>query len=177
MKGKIIKESSMKRNASALTVLFLVLTAFGLAGTPTGPDALAENIQKASALLLDSEKSEDKNQGFLLLVESIDLAAAGGSFPAGFQDNIRGALELFRQGSILDHQGGDKLRKAYTLLNSGNPFKIPAEISSIDQAVAYGRAQIQIALAHVNAGRNADALKPLLEVILMVITPMEAQGQ
>jgi len=176
MKGKIIKESSMKRKASALTVLFLVLTAFGLAGTPTGPDALAEKIQKASALLLDSEKSEDKSQGFLLLVESIDLAATGGGFPAGFQDEVRGALELFRQGSILDQEGGNKLRKAYALLNAGKSFQMPAEISSLDQAVEYGRTQINSALDQVKAGKNADAVKPLLEVILMVITPMEAQG-
>jgi len=167
----------MKRIALALTVLFLFLTVFGLAETPNRPDALAEKIQKATALLLDSEKSEDKEQGFLLFVESIDLAAAGGSFPAGFQGEIRGALEIFRGGSILDQQGGDKLRKAYTLLNSGKPFQMPAEISSIALAVEYGRTQIRSALAQVKAGKNADAVRPLLEVILMVITPMEARGE
>jgi hypothetical protein len=53
---------------------------------------------------------------------------------------------------------------------------MPAGISSIDQAVEYGRAQIRSALAQVNAGKNSDAVKPLLEVILMVITPMMAEG-
>ena len=167
----------MKRKVLALMVLTLVLIAFGLAKTTNQPNTLAEKIQKASALLLDSEKSEDKTQGFLLLVESIDLAGAGGSFPAGFQDEVRGALEIFRKGSsILDQQAADKLRKAYVLLNAGKPFQMPAEISSIDQAVEYGRTQIRSALAQVNAGKNADAVRPLLEVILMVITPMEAKG-
>jgi hypothetical protein len=166
----------MKSKASLLTVLFLVLTAFGWAGKPAVPDALAEKIQRASSLLLDSEESRDKEQGFLLLVESIDLAAAGGSFPAGFRDEIRGALDLIRRGSILDLQAGEKLKKAYALFNEGKPFQMPADISGIDQAVEYGRARIQSALAQVNAGKNADAVKPLLEVILMVITPMEAQG-
>jgi len=167
----------MKRKLAVIVVPLFVLMAFGLAETPTGPDALAEKIQKASSLLLDSEKSEDKNQGFLLLVESIDLAAAEGSFPSGFQGEIRGALEIFRKGSILDHEGGNKLRNAYSRLSGGKPFQMPAEVSSIDQAVEYGRAQIRAALAHVNAGKNADAVKPLLEVILMVITPMEARGE
>lgn len=166
----------MKRKASALTVLFLAVTVFGLAEAPTGPDPLAEKIQKASSLLLDSEKSEDKSQGFLLLVESIDLAAAGGSFPAGFQDEIRGALEICRRGSILDFQAGDKLRKAYALLTEGKSFQMPAGISSIDQAVEYGRSQIRSALDQVKAGKNAGAVRPLLEVILMVITPMMAEG-
>jgi hypothetical protein len=166
----------MKDKASALTVLMLVVTMFGLAGTPTGQDALAEKIQKAASLLLDSEKSEDMTQGFLLLVESIDLAAAGGSFPAGFQDEIRGALGILRRTSILDQQAGEKLRKAYGLLNEGKSFQIPAEISSIDQAVEYGRVQIGSALEKVNAGKSGDAVRPLLEVILMVITPMEARG-
>jgi len=167
----------MKRKVTALAVFLLVATTLGQAATTARPDDLAEKIQKASALLLDSEKSEDKNQGMRLLVEAVDLAAAGGSFPAGFQDEVRGALEIFRQGSIFDPQAGDKLRKAYTLLNAGKSFQIPAEVSSIDQAVEYGRAQIQSALIQVKAGKNADAVKPLLEVVLMVITPMEAQGQ
>jgi hypothetical protein len=177
MRGTTNKEVRMKRKASALIAPLLVLMAFGLPGTLAQADTLAEKIQKASALLLDSEKSEDKNQGFLLLVESLDLAAAGGNFPAGFQEGIQGALEIFRQGSILDQQGGDKLKKAYVLVNLGKPFQMPAEISSIDQAVEYGRSQIRSALIQVKAGKNADAVKPLLEVILMVITPMEARGQ
>lgn len=166
----------MRTKATGLVAMLFVLMAIGLRGTPAPADSLAEKIQKASSLLLDSEKSEDKNQGFLLLVESIDLAAAGGSFPAGFQGEIRGALEIFRQGSILDQQGGEKLKKAYALINSGKSFQMPAEISSIDQAVEYGRSQIRAALSQVKAGKNADAVKPLLEVLLMVITPMVAQG-
>ncbi len=167
----------MKRKSCALTILFLVGTMFGSAGTPMGTDTLAEKIQKASALLLDSEKSEDKSQGFLLLVESLDLASAGGGFPAGFQSEIRGALEIVRRTSILDQQAGDKFRKAYALINSDTPFQIPADISNIDQAVEYGRARIRSAQALVNARKNADAVKPLLEVILMVITPMQAPGE
>jgi hypothetical protein len=166
----------MKRKASALMAALFFLMALGQFGKPAPADNLGEKIQKASALLLDSEKSEDKSQGFLLLVESIDLAAAGGSFPAGFQEEIRGALNLFRQGSILNLQAGEKLRKAYALVNSGKPFQMPAEVKSIDQAVEYGRNQVQAALNQVKAGKNADAVKPLLEVILMVITPMGAPG-
>ena len=166
----------MKSKVSTLIVLWLLLMGFGPAKTSPESKDLEEKILKASALLLDSEKSEDKSQGFLLLVESIDLAAAGGSFPAGFQDEVSGALEIFRRGSILDQQGGEKLRKAFTLLNSGKSFQMPAEISNIAQAVEYGRTQIQSALAQVKAGKNADAVRPLLEVILMVITPTVAQG-
>lgn len=167
----------MKKRMIFLMSLSLLLMVFGQAGALTKVESLEEKIQKASSLLLDSEKSEDKDQGFLLFVESIDLATAGGSFPAGFQNEIRAALEIFRRGSILDQQGGDKLRKAYSLLNSGKPFQMPGEISSIAQAVEYGRTQVRSALAQVKAGKNADAVRPLLEVILMVITPMEAQGQ
>jgi hypothetical protein len=63
------------------------------------------------------------------------------------------------------------------LLNSGQPFQMPGEISSLAQAVEYGRTQIRSALAQVKAGKSADAVRPLLEVILMVITPMEAPGR
>ena len=167
----------MKKRIPYLMFLSFLLMVSWQARAFTKAESLEEKIQKATSLLLDSEKSEDKDRGFLLFVESIDLAAAGGSFPAAFQDEIRGALEIFRRGSILDQQGGDKLRKAYALLNGGKPFQIPAEISSIAQAVEYGRTQVRSALAQVKAGKDADAVRPLLEVILMVITPMEAQGE
>jgi len=176
VKRKTRKEVIMKRQPLILAAILVLLIVFAKARTPLRTESLEEKIQKASSLLLDSEKSEDKNQGFLLFVEAIDLAAAGGSFPAGFQAEIRGALEIFRRGSILDQQAGDKLRKAYTLLNAGQPFQMPAEVSSITLAVEYGRTQIRSALDRVKASKNADAVKPLLEVILMVITPMDAQG-
>jgi hypothetical protein len=176
MSGQTNKEASMKKRIPYLMSLLLLLMVSGRTRALTKTESLEEKIQKASSLLLDSQKSEDQRLGFLLFVESIDLAAAGGSFPAGFQSEIRGALEIFRRGSILDQQGGDKLRKAYALLNAGKPFQMPAEISSIAQAVEYGRSQIRSALAQVKAGQNADAARPLLEVILMVITPMEAPG-
>jgi len=177
VKRRIRKEAIIKKQFLILTAIVFLLVMFAQARTPARTESLEEKIQKATSLLLDSEKSEDKDRGFLLFVESIDLAAAGGSFPAAFQDEIRGALEIFRRGSILDQQGGDKLRKAYALLNGGKPFQIPAEISSIAQAVEYGRTQVRSALAQVKAGKDADAVRPLLEVILMVITPMEAQGE
>jgi hypothetical protein len=171
------KEVIMKKQFLILTAILFLFFTFAKSSLLARTESLEEKIQKATSLLLDSEKSEDKDLGFLLFVESIDLAAAGGSFPAGFQSEIRGALEIFRRGSILDQQGGDKLRKAYTLLNAGKPFQMPAEISSIAQAVEYGRNQVRSALAQVKAGKNADAVRPLLEVILMVITPMEARGE
>lgn len=165
----------MKRKAFALMAPLFVLIAFGLLGRPAlAADTLEEKIQKATALLLDAEKSEDKAQGLPLLVESVDLAAAGGSFPAGLQEEIRGALEFLRRGSIFDQQGGEKLKKAYAPINSGKPFQMPAEKSGINQAVERCKSGIQTALTQVKAGKNAEAANPLLEVILMVITPMEA---
>jgi hypothetical protein len=177
VKKKIRKEVIMKKQLLILAAILFLLVMFVKSRPPAKTESLEEKILRASSLLLDSEKSEDKDQGFLLFVESIDLAAEGGSLPAGFQNEIRGALEIFRRGSILDQQGGDKLRTAYTLLNAGKPFQMPAEISSIAQAVEYGRTQVRSALAQVKAGKNADAVRPLLEVILMVITPMDAYGE
>ena len=88
----------MKRQPLILAAILVLLIVFAKARTPVRTESLEEKIQKASSLLLDTEKSEDQNRGFLLFVESIDLASAGGTFPAGFQDEIRGALEIFRGG-------------------------------------------------------------------------------
>jgi hypothetical protein len=51
---------------------------------------------------------------------------------------------------------------------------MPSKISSIDQAIAYGREKIAAALGELKAGARMAATKSLLEVIMMVITPMPA---
>jgi hypothetical protein len=51
---------------------------------------------------------------------------------------------------------------------------MPANISSIDQAIGYGREKIAAALTELKAGNRMAATKSLLEVIMMVITPKPA---
>jgi len=51
----------------------------------------------------------------------------------------------------------------------------PPEVGSIEQAKAYGRAQVDRGLAAVAAGRPQEAARELLGFVLLVVTPMEAK--
>jgi len=86
----------------------------------------------------------------------------------------RGARIRCSEYSILDEPGLEALRQANSLINGGKAFRMPSKISSIDQAIGYGREKIAAALGELKAGARMAATKSLLEVIMMVITPMPA---
>ena len=51
----------------------------------------------------------------------------------------------------------------------------PQAVGSIEQARAYGRAQVDRSLAALAAGRSEEAVRELLGLVRLVITPMEAK--
>lgn len=164
----------MKRQVVSLMVVFSVALLFGLSRAWTEAPTLEEKIRQATALLLDSSLSEEKTKGFLLLVESIELAAAGTELPAEFNNKVSSAQKILASRSILDEKAGQGLRDAYALINSGEKFQFPAQVRNMPQAVQYCRDKIGTALDELKSGNKEGTVKSLLEVVLVVITPMQA---
>jgi hypothetical protein len=165
----------MKKTIFATVAAFLALWLVGPRPKSPSRVSLEEKIQRALAALLDSQDSASKTRGFLLLLEAIEDASAGTEFAPEFREKIHSAREFCGQNSILDQNGEKALREAYALINAGREFQMPAEISSIEQAVQYGREKFAAALKALKDADMADAAKSLLEVAVMVVTPMEAQ--
>jgi hypothetical protein len=65
--------------------------------------------------------------------------------------------------------------EAYAALDRGAAFAFPKEVGTIEQAKAYGRGQVDRAVAAVSAGRPQEAARELVGFVLLVITPMERQ--
>jgi hypothetical protein len=166
----------MKKTIFAALSAFLMMLLVGPRPTsPAGP-SLEEKIQMASAALLDGQDSASKTKGFLLLLEAIEDASAGTELAPGFREKIHSAREFCGQYSILDQKGVRALREAYALINAGREFQMPAQVSNIEQAIQYGREKFAAALKTLKDSNMAEAAKSLLEVGVMVVTPMEAHG-
>jgi hypothetical protein len=71
------KEVIMKKQFLILTAILFLFFTFAKSSLLARTESLEEKIQKATSLLLDSEKSEDKDLGFLLFVESKIGRASG----------------------------------------------------------------------------------------------------
>ena len=130
-------------------------------------------IKLAAESLLKSDNSElEAQRGFKALVEAIALTAPESGYPAEFGKKISDAKKCFESGSITDEKGIALLKDSFLLINAGKEFRAPAGISSIEQAVEYCRKQIEFARGSLKQGKIDKCAKALLEVALMVTTPM-----
>jgi len=163
----------MKKTAIVLTALTLLLIpAWGRAAAAGAPQALEDKIAKGVSLLMDDNTDDHIDKGMVLLVESVDAAATGKTFSESFLSKIRGALQIFREQGARQEMGIENLRAAYALLNDGKPFQMPAGLKDVAEIGELCRKKADIALVRIKAGTKAEAVKPLLELILLVVTPV-----
>ena len=108
----------------------------------------------------------------------LEIAAGVGReahLPAPVQAKLDAASAQARRLSPLDERSRAAVDDAYAAVNGGRAFTFPQSIGSIEQAKAYGRTQVDRSLAALSAGRSEEAVRELLGLVRLVITPMEAK--
>lgn len=153
----------------------MILLLFSSCQTKAAKDTeeIEAKIKLAKDYLLSQEgPGEDAKEGFKLLVEAIEMASADTGFPSDFGEKISEARRLFESNSIFDQQGVALLKESYMLLNAGEAFQMPQSISSIQQAVDYARQLIDSSRENLKKGEIDECARGLLEVAMMVVTPM-----
>ena len=84
------------------------------------------------------------------------------------------AKSLFETTSIFNQEGISLLNECFVLTHSGHKFVMPAGIKGIAAAADYARRQLQAARAQNQQGKADECAKILLEIAVMVVTPMTA---
>ena len=64
------------------------------------------------------------------------------------------------------------LHKAYRLINDGKDFQMPSSISEIQDAVNYAKMELASARKDLKVGKTDSCVKRLLEIAVMIVTPM-----
>lgn len=109
---------------------------------------------------------------FTLLLESILDAAPHTSYPPEFIANMEKAKDIADTTSLLDPDGIDCLRKTYRLINDGKDHQMPDSISEIQDAVDYAKIELTSARKDIKAGKIDSCVKRLLDIAVMIVTPM-----
>ena len=166
----------MRRAASALVTAGLAALGFA-GGALSGAGDVAGDVRQAVKELLASD-SQGPGEVHEALRRVLDVAAGLGreaSLPAPAQARLDAASAQARRLSPLDERSRAAVVEAYAAVSGGRAFVFPPEVGSIEQAKAYGRAQVDRSLAAVAAGRPQEAARELLGFVLLVVTPMEAK--
>ncbi|UCH95135.1 MAG: hypothetical protein JSV88_33495 [Candidatus Aminicenantes bacterium] len=170
----------MKNRLSVFVVLFCMVSSLCLAGA-VGEKKQNSDVDTKIQLFVDyllegKHPDEDCKKGFYFLLEAIVLSLPQAGYPEKFNNQITKANSLFKKNGIFDANGVQLLRKAYCSINDGKDFKIPDDISTIDQAKEYGNNMIEMSRKHLKEGKVDIAVKLLLETAVMVVTPFIKGG-
>ena len=140
-------------------------------------EAVAAKIKKISSYL-DKQPEGPASDGVLmfhLLLDAILETAPGTNFPPEFTENMRKAKEISEAESFLSPDGVVYLHKARRLINDGKEFQMPSSISEIQDAVNYAQIELGWAQKYIGLGKNEDCIRKLLDVAVMIVTPMHME--
>lgn len=163
----------------------LLMLGLGLAGTSvlagqeTTPEAL---IGRARAAVVTPEGSRVAITK--ALTEALDaslLILPKAEFAEEFKTRIAFVKSEIGRGELFSDKARQYLGLSYKLVSGGNAWQIPAELKDpgptakgIERATEICVKLLDSALAERKAGRNGEAVRLLLEFVLLVITPIEA---
>jgi hypothetical protein len=163
----------MRKEIFVVVLLFIVSFSVSWPGALMDVEKIETKIDAAmSHFFGPATPGADSKKGFIYLIDAIEIAAPHTGFGEEFNGKIKEANALFKNTSIFNEEGVAFLHEGYTAINSGKNFEMPEEISSIEDARDYARKQVISAKTYLKKKDYDGCVKLLMEVAVMVATPM-----
>jgi hypothetical protein len=174
------KETDMK-NRSILTFVVLGL----LISVPPvlwcSETEAASMITHASSVIMAPSPSHDAIKAALLeILDASLLILPKTDYSDEYRSRIEVAKTQFSEQSLFSDKGHQYLSLAYRLVTAGKRWQFPEELTVpyrerdiMEQAKKLAQKLIDSALSELKAGRNEQSVRYLLELVLMVVTPIQ----
>lgn len=134
-----------------------------------------------SVLMTPAASSETIMKALMEILDASVLILPKTDYSDEYKSRIEVAKKMFTERSMFNDKSRQYLGLAYRLVTGGKIWQIPEELTSayrekdiMAQAKKVCQKLIDSALAERKAGRDEQAVRCLLEFVLMVITPIEA---
>ena len=144
-------------------------------GLPAGPAPAGETrLERAARVIADESRTPEVVGAALrdLLDEAIAAAPASG-LAGEWTAKAAQARELLAARPPAHDEArrllAESWREAF-----GTAWAFPAGVATIDDALAFAKRNVGAAATARREGRSADAVRLLLETVLLVVTPMHA---
>jgi len=172
-----------EKNKAVLFSISLVLFSVLLqTSIPQSDDAKAR-IKEASRIFLSPPDSALTSVRVLKsILELLDITAAltpESQYKADILHRIDVAKDLFLKESMFNEKGRQYLSLAYRQMTNGKKYEKPKELDEFvtpaeaqEKAQKYGQKMVEAALAEIDAGKPGEAARFILELVLMIVTPM-----
>jgi hypothetical protein len=172
----------MKKSFGAAAVSLAIICLSLWAGRGQAQDVKAR-IRSASSLFLGgADPSVTSAQILKSILELLDITAAltpDSQYKKDIQYRIEVAKDLFQRESMFNEKGRQYLSLAYRQMTEGKKYERPKELDEFvtpaeaqEKALKYGQKLVEEACGHIDAGRPGEAARLLLELVLMIVTPI-----
>lgn len=168
------------KKRSLLSLFFTAILLISLPGTPFGVEDLDARITKASKTMFGLATSKEQMVDSLIEFLDITLALTSSSkYREEIKHHLDVAKDLFKNSSIFNDKAHQYVSLAYRMVTEGVKYQKPAELDEFitpsearEKAMKYAKKLIDDARASVKKGDENDAAKLILELVLLVITPI-----
>ncbi len=128
-------------------------------------------VDRAVRLLLSPGSGDEQCKGLVSLLDAIVQAAPAARLGGTWPEKVKAARDSVAGGRLGDSVVllADSYRDVH-----GKPFKMPASIRSLTDATGYIRGQLASITLLLEQGRADEAVRRMLEVAVIIVTPMEA---
>lgn len=162
----------------AALVAFLIVAGPSLRGAGTDPGNMI--LHAHSVIMAGSASSEALKDALIEVLDAALLILPKTGADAECRSRIEVARREFDEKSVFSDKGYQYLSLAYRLMTDGIKWRIPDALSAayksadiMAAAKKAGQEKIDAALAGLKGGRDTEAVRNLLDYVLMVVTPVE----
>jgi hypothetical protein len=172
----------MKKKRPAASGIFLgIFCALFLAGTVQQEDTKARIKEATGIFLGPADPSVTSPRILKSILDLLDVAAdltPESQYKADILYRIDVAKDLFQK-EMFNEKARQYLSLAYRQMTNGKKYEKPKELDEFvtpaeaqEKAQKYGQKLVESALAEIDAGNQGEAARLLLELVLMIVTPI-----
>jgi hypothetical protein len=168
------------RKRSLTLIIFTSIAFITSLGLLIGEEGIDARITKASNDLFDSAPSKEKMVDSLIEFLDITLSLTVSSkYRDEIKHHIDVAKDLFKNSSIFNEKARQYVALAYRMVTEGVKYQKPAELDEFitpseaqEKAIKYAKKLVEDACTNAKKDNEGDAAKLILELVLLVITPL-----
>jgi hypothetical protein len=173
----------MSKNKSSIFAISLGIFYVFLSGAIAPAEDTKAKIKEASSIFLGpADPSVTPAQILKSILDLLDITSAltpESPYKHDIQYRIDVAKDLFQKESMFNEKGRQYLYLAYRQMTNGRKYERPKELDEFvtpaeaqEKGQKYCQKLVESALAELDAGKPGEAARLLLELVLMIVTPI-----
>ena len=136
-------------------------------------------VEASNALFNTSATKETLVNSLIQLLDVVVALTSSSKYRDEISHRIDVAKDLIKNESLFNDKARQYLSFAYRMITDGQKYQKPEELDEFvtpseaqDKAMKYAKKLIEKSLSELESGHDENAAKPLLELVLMVVTPI-----